>query len=77
MTEHVAGDALLAAVLRVCRHHGIERSRESLLAPLGATSPLGVPLACRVLQEAGMRVARVERDPADILPSSTLTAASP
>lgn len=67
MTEHVAGDALLAAVLRVCRHHGVERSRESLLAPLGATSPLSVPLACRVLQEAGMRVARVEREPADIL----------
>ncbi|MEX8517047.1 MAG: type I secretion system permease/ATPase [Leptothrix sp. (in: b-proteobacteria)] len=62
-----AADPLLAAVLWLCRHHGIERSRASLLAPLGIAQRLTAPLALRVLHEAGFQATLVERAPDQIL----------
>jgi ATP-binding cassette subfamily C protein LapB len=69
MTDAVreAEDALLSSVLWLCRHHGIERSRASLLSPLGLVSPLNAVTAQQVLREAGFQASLVERDPAQIL----------
>jgi ATP-binding cassette, subfamily C, bacterial LapB len=67
---HVAAsgdDALLSAVLWLCRHHGIDRTPHSLLSGLGISQLLTAPLAVRVLQEAGFNASVVEREPRQIL----------
>lgn len=63
----MADDSLLSAVLWLCRHHRIERSRTSLLSPLGLASPLTAVTAQQVLREAGFQCSLVRRDPAQIL----------
>lgn len=63
----MADDSLLSAVLWLCRHHRIERSRASLLSPLGLASPLTAVTAQQVLREAGFQCSLVRRDPAQIL----------
>ena len=56
MTDTVAADdTLLSAALWLCRHHGIERSRASLLSPLGLESPLNTATVQQVLREAGFQ----------------------
>ena len=68
MTEHAgADDTLLASVLWLCRHHGVERSRASLLAPLGLASPLTPETVQQVLREAGFQSSLVQRDPTQVL----------
>ena len=53
MTDTTAADdTLLSAALWLCRHHGIERSRASLLSPLGLESPLNTATVQQVLREA-------------------------
>lgn len=60
-------DALLSAVLWLCRHHGIDRTPHSLLSGLGISQLLTPPLAVRVLQEAGFNASVVDREPRQIL----------
>lgn len=68
MTDTVAADdTLLSAALWLCRHHGIERSRASLLSPLGLESPLNTATVQQVLREAGFQTSLVQRDPAQVL----------
>ena len=49
-----SADALLGAVHWLCRHHGIERSADSLLDGLGVPRPLTPAGACQVLEHAGL-----------------------
>ena len=68
MTDTTAADdTLLSAALWLCRHHGIERSRASLLSPLGLESPLNTATVQQVLREAGFQTSLVQRDPAQVL----------
>ena len=46
-------DALLHAVVWLTRHHGRERSAQSLLADLPLTGPMGPDQAIRAMREAG------------------------
>ncbi len=62
-----SADALLGAVHWLCRHHGIERSAESLLDGLGVPRPLTPAGACQVLEHAGLQAGRVRRDAAEVL----------
>ncbi|MEY8876027.1 MAG: type I secretion system permease/ATPase [Leptothrix sp. (in: b-proteobacteria)] len=60
-------DALLGAVIWLCRHHGIDRTPHSLLSGLGLEQTMTAPLAVRVLHEAGFNASVVEREPRQIL----------
>ncbi|MEY2656124.1 MAG: hypothetical protein RLZZ524_3152 [Pseudomonadota bacterium] len=60
-------DALLGAVLWLCRHHGVQRTPQSLLDGLGIAQTLTPPLALRVLDAAGFNASVVEREPRQIL----------
>ncbi|MGY0195183.1 type I secretion system permease/ATPase [Leptothrix sp. BB-4] len=62
-----ADDALLGAVLWLCRHHGVQRTPQSLLDGLGIAQTLTPPLAVRVLDAAGFNASVVEREPRQIL----------
>ncbi|MGR6807340.1 type I secretion system permease/ATPase [Sphaerotilus natans] len=62
-----SADVLLGAVHWLCRHHGIERSAESLLDGLGVPRPLTPAGACQVLEHAGLQAGRVRRDAAEVL----------
>ena len=63
----LGADALLSAVIWLCRHHGIDRTPHSLLSGLGISQLLTAPLAVRVLHEAGFNASVVEREPRQIL----------
>ncbi len=60
-------DALLGAVIWLCRHHGVQRTPQSLLDGLGIAQTLTPPLAVRVLDAAGFNASVVEREPRQIL----------
>ena len=62
-----SADALLGAVHWLCRHHGIERSADSLLDGLGVPRPLTPAGACQVLEHAGLQAGRVRRDAGEVL----------
>ncbi len=54
-------DALLHSVVWLTRHHGRERSAQSLLAELPLTGPMGPDQAIRVLREAGFNAGLIQR----------------
>ena len=54
-------DALLHALVWLTRHHGRERSVESLLADLPLTGPIGPDQAIRVMREAGFNAGLIQR----------------
>ena len=54
-------DALLHSVVWLTRHHGQERSAESLLAGLPLTGPMGPDQAIRVMREAGFNAGLIQR----------------
>ena len=54
-------DALLHSVVWLTRHHGRERSAESLLAGLPLTGPMGPDQAIRVMREAGFNAGLIQR----------------
>ena len=54
-------DALLHSVVWLTRHHGRERSAESLLADLPLTGPMGPDQAIRVMREAGFNAGLIQR----------------
>ncbi|RZS56884.1 type I secretion system permease/ATPase [Sphaerotilus mobilis] len=60
-------DALLGAVIWLIRHHGVQRTPQSLLDGLGIAQMLTPPLAVRVLDAAGFNASVVEREPRQIL----------
>lgn len=61
-------DALLASIVWLTRHHGRERSAESLLAGQPVTEALTPTAALRVLHDAGWRAGVIERPLAQIHP---------
>ena len=54
-------DALLHAVIWLSRHHGRERSAQSLLADLPLTGPMGPDQAIRAMREAGFNAGLIQR----------------
>lgn len=61
-------DALAHALSWLTRHHGRERSPESLLSGLGLTSQLGPDQAVRAMRDAGFNAGLVQRRIVDISP---------
>ena len=59
-------DALLHSVVWLTRHHGRERSAESLLADLPLTGAMGPDQAIRVMREAGFNAGLIQRRIAEI-----------
>ncbi|MEO8155390.1 MAG: type I secretion system permease/ATPase [Rhizobacter sp.] len=59
-------DALLQAVVWLSRHHGRERSAESLLAGTPLEGLLGPDQAVRVMREAGFNAGLIQRKISDI-----------
>lgn len=64
----IENDALAHALSWLTRHHGRERSPESLLADLGLTSQLGPDQAVRALRDAGFNAGLVQRRLVDLSP---------
>lgn len=62
-----SGDPLLEALLWLCRHHGVERSRVSLLNGVALNGPMTAPQAVSLMQSAGFNAAVVRRPPSKIL----------
>lgn len=62
-----SGDPLLAAVLWLCKHHGVERTPQSLLSGFAIDQRLSPQQAVQVLQEAGFNATLIERAPSKIL----------
>ncbi|HET8694028.1 MAG TPA: type I secretion system permease/ATPase [Aquabacterium sp.] len=60
-------DPLLEAMLWVCKHHGIERTKVSLLNGVSLSGPMGAKQAVSLLQDAGFNAAIVRRPPSKIL----------
>ena len=54
-------DALLHSVVWLTRHHGRERSAQSLLADLPLTGPMGPDQAIRVMRDAGFNAGLIQR----------------
>ncbi len=54
-------DALLHSVVWLTRHHGRERSAQSLLADLPLTGAMGPDQAIRVMREAGFNAGLIQR----------------
>ncbi len=61
-----SGDALVQAVVWLCKHHGRERSAESLLAGTPLDGNLGPDQAVRVMREAGFNAGLIQRKISDI-----------
>jgi ATP-binding cassette subfamily C protein LapB len=61
------GDPLLEALLWLCRHHGIERSEQSLLDGLALDGPMTPQQAVSLLRHAGFSASVVRRPPGKIL----------
>lgn len=61
-----AGDALVQAIVWLCKHHGRERSAESLLAGTPIEGSLGPDQAVRVMREAGFNAGLIQRKISDI-----------
>lgn len=61
-----AGDALVQAIVWLCKHHGRERSAESLLAGTPLEGSLGPDQAVRVMREAGFNAGLIQRKISDI-----------
>jgi ATP-binding cassette subfamily C protein LapB len=57
----IENDALAHALSWVTRHHGRERSPESLLTSLGLTGRLGPDQAVRALRDAGFNAGLVQQ----------------
>lgn len=62
----IENDALAHALSWITRHHGRERSPESLLSTLGLTGRLGPDQAVRALREAGFNAGLVQRRIGDL-----------
>ncbi len=54
-------DALLHSVVWLTRHHGRERSAQSLLADLPLTGPMGPDQAIRVMRDAGFNAGLIQQ----------------
>ncbi len=54
-------DALLHAVVWLTRHHGRERSAQSLIAEAPLTGPMGPDQAIRAMREAGFNAGLIQR----------------
>ncbi|MDO9278459.1 MAG: type I secretion system permease/ATPase [Polaromonas sp.] len=65
--EDLASDPLLEAVLWLCRHHGIDRTANSLLDGARPPGPLTGVAAVEVLKRAGFSSTLVKRSPSKIL----------
>ncbi|HET7794386.1 MAG TPA: type I secretion system permease/ATPase [Rhizobacter sp.] len=61
-----ASDALLQAIVWLSRHHGRERSAESLLSGTPLDGALGPDQAVRVMREAGFNAGLIQRKISDI-----------
>jgi len=61
-----SSDALLQAIVWLSRHHGRERSAESLLAGTQLEGLLGPDQAVRVMREAGFNAGLIQRKISDI-----------
>ncbi len=61
-----ANDALVQAVVWLCKHHGRERSAESLLASTPIDGTLGPDQAIRVMRDAGFNAGLVQKRIGDI-----------
>jgi ATP-binding cassette subfamily C protein LapB len=61
-----AGDALVQAIVWLCKHHGRERSAESLLAGTPLEGSLGPDQAVRVMRDAGFNAGLIQRKISDI-----------
>ena len=61
-----SSDALLQALVWLSRHHGRERSAESLLAGTPLEGALGPDQAVRVMREAGFNAGLIQRRIGDI-----------
>jgi ATP-binding cassette, subfamily C, bacterial LapB len=59
-------DALLQALVWLCRHHGRDRSAASLIAGLPLSGGLGPDQALRVMREAGFNAGLIQRKIGDI-----------
>jgi len=59
-------DALLQAMVFLTRHHGKERSADSLLDGMPIAGPLGPDQAVRVMQAAGYNAGLMRRDIGDV-----------
>lgn len=62
-----SGDPLLAAVLWLCKHHGVERTPQSLLSGFAIDQRLTPQQAVQVLHEAGFNATLIQRAPSKIL----------
>jgi ATP-binding cassette subfamily C protein LapB len=63
---HLDNDALVQAIVWLTRHHGRERSAQSLLSGVPLAGALGPDQAVRVLREAGFNAGLIQRRIADI-----------
>ncbi|WP_374258005.1 type I secretion system permease/ATPase [Aquabacterium sp.] len=61
------GDPLLEAVLWLCRHHGVDRSEQSLMEGQAVQGILTPDQALKVLKQAGFSATLVRRSPGKIL----------
>jgi ATP-binding cassette subfamily C protein LapB len=62
----LANDALVQAIVWLSRHHGRERSAQSLLAGVPLAGAMGPDQAVRVLRDAGFNAGLIQRRIADI-----------
>ncbi|HET7866604.1 MAG TPA: type I secretion system permease/ATPase, partial [Burkholderiaceae bacterium] len=62
----LADDALLQSLVWLTRHHGRERSAQSLLSGVSLSGALGPDQALRILREAGFNAGMIQRRLADI-----------
>lgn len=60
-------DPLLEALMWLCRHHGIERSEQSLLDGLALQAPMTPQQAVQLLRQVGFSASLVQRPPGKIL----------
>jgi ATP-binding cassette subfamily C protein LapB len=65
-TGGVTDDALVQAIVWLTRHHGRERSAQSLLSAVSLSGPLGPDQAVRILREAGFNAGMIQRRIGDI-----------
>ena len=61
-----ADDALAQAIVWLCRHHGRERSAESLLASTPVEGALGPDQAVRIMRDAGFNAGLIQKRISDI-----------
>ncbi|MBL0727351.1 type I secretion system permease/ATPase [Piscinibacter sp. HJYY11] len=61
-----ADDALAQAIVWLCKHHGRERSAESLLANTPVEGNLGPDQAVRIMREAGFNAGLIQKRISDI-----------